>query len=88
MSPEEPGILPHDVHDVRGDDGLVVLALLLLAQAQQVLDDGDEKPLLVLLVHRAGYGAYCPAEGVQVLPRPLVTIHLRVKLRKKCLLLI
>lgn len=33
VGPEEPGVLAHDVHDVGGDDGLVVLALLLLAKA-------------------------------------------------------
>ena len=43
-----PGVLAHDVHDVRGDDGLVVLPLLLLAEAQQVLDHRHQEPLLVL----------------------------------------
>ena len=35
---QEAGVLAHDVHDVGGDDVLVVLAPLLLAQAQQVLE--------------------------------------------------
>ena len=37
VSSEEARILAHDVHDVGGDDGLVVLPSLLLTQAQQVL---------------------------------------------------
>lgn len=35
---EEARILAHDVHDVGGDDGLVVLSSLLLTQTQEVLD--------------------------------------------------
>ena len=35
---QEAGVLAHDVHDVGGDDGLVVLPPLLLTQAQQVLE--------------------------------------------------
>ncbi len=34
---EEAWILPNDVHDVGGYDGLVVLSSLLLAQTQQIL---------------------------------------------------
>ena len=37
MGPQEPRVLANDVHDVGGDDGLIVLALLLLAKAKQVL---------------------------------------------------
>jgi len=51
MSSKESRILPHDVHDVTGYDGLVVFPSLLLTQTQQVLDDSDQKSLLVLLVH-------------------------------------
>ena len=40
MGPEKARILSHNVHDVGGDDGLVVLALLLLAQSQQIFNDG------------------------------------------------
>ena len=76
MGAEETRILSNDVHDVRGDDGLVVFALLLLAQTEQVLDDGDQEPLLVLFVHGTRDGADCPAEGVQVLPAPFVAVHL------------
>ena len=76
---EEPRVLAHDVHDVGGDDGLVVLALLLLAQPQQVLDDRHQEPLLVLLVHRAGDGADGPAQRVEVLPRPLGAVNLKRK---------
>ena len=38
---EEAWILPHDVHDVGGDDSLVVLALLLFAQPQKVFYYSD-----------------------------------------------
>ena len=37
VGPEEPRVLADNVHDVGGDDGLVVLPLLLFAQPQQVL---------------------------------------------------
>ena len=37
---KEAGVLPNDVHDVGGDDGLVVFASLLFAQSQQVLFEG------------------------------------------------
>ena len=40
MGPEKARILSNNVHDVGGDDGLVVLALLLLAQSQQIFNDG------------------------------------------------
>lgn len=43
MCSEEAWILAHDVHDVGGDDGLVVLSPLLLTQAQQVLRKTGEK---------------------------------------------
>ena len=37
---KEAGVLPNNVHDVGGDDGLVVFASLLFAQSQQVLFEG------------------------------------------------
>lgn len=37
MCSEETWILADDIHDVGGDDGLVVLPSLLLTQTQQVL---------------------------------------------------
>lgn len=37
VSTEEAWVLPYNVHDVGGDDGLVVFPPLLLAQPQQVL---------------------------------------------------
>ena len=81
-----PWILSDDVHDVGGDDGLVVFALLLLAEPQQVFDDGDEEPLLVFLMHRAGYRSDGPTESVQVLPRPLVAVHLKGEEKKNNIL--
>ena len=44
------------------------------------LDDGDQEPLLVLLVHGAADGADGPAERVQVPPGPLCAVHLVVEL--------
>lgn len=37
MGSEEAWILANNIHDVGGDDGLVVLSSLLLTQTQQVL---------------------------------------------------
>ena len=44
------------------------------------LDDGNQEPLLVLLVHGAADGADGPAERVEVLPGPLGAVHLVVEL--------
>ena len=41
MSTQKTGVLADNVHNVGGDDGLVVLALLLLAKAEKILDHGD-----------------------------------------------
>ena len=46
MCTKEARVLTDDVHDVRGNDGLVVLATLLLAQSEQFLVEmsfNDEK---------------------------------------------
>jgi hypothetical protein len=48
--PEEARILANYVHDVGGNDGLVVLASLHLAEAKQILDDRHQEPLLVVLI--------------------------------------
>jgi len=37
LLPKKPWVLAHNVHDVGGNDCLVVLALLLFTQAQQIL---------------------------------------------------
>jgi hypothetical protein len=47
---EEPRVLADNVHDVRGADGLVVLAALHLGQAEELLDNCDQESLLGLLV--------------------------------------
>ena len=44
------------------------------------LDDCDQEPLLVLLVHRPADGADGPAQHVQIPPRPLGAVHLVVEL--------
>ena len=37
VGPKESWVLTHDVHDVRGNDGLVVFPLLLFTKAQEIL---------------------------------------------------
>ena len=76
MGAQEAWILADHVHDVGRDDGLVVLSLLLLAQPQQLLDDGDKEALFVFLVHGTREAADGPAQRVQVLPRPLAAVNL------------
>lgn len=51
-----------------------------IRSASADLDDCDEKPLLVLLVHGPADGTDGPAERVQVPPRPLRPVHLVVQL--------
>lgn len=50
MGFEETRVLANDVHDIRCDDRLVILPSLDLAQAQEVLDNRDQKPFLGFLV--------------------------------------
>ena len=59
---EEARVLADHVHDVGGDDGLVVFSLLLFAEAEQVADDRNQEAFLVLFVHGARDGADSPAE--------------------------
>jgi hypothetical protein len=47
---EKARVLADNVHDVGGDDGLVVLAALHFGQAEELLNDVDEEALLVFLV--------------------------------------
>lgn len=49
---QEARILSNNVHYVRSDDSLVVLAAFDLAEAKQILDDGHQKTLLGLLVYK------------------------------------
>lgn len=51
MGFEESWILSDNVHDIGGDYGLVVLSPLHLRQAQEILDNGDEEPLLDVLIY-------------------------------------
>ena len=68
MRLEEAGILADNVHDVGGDDGLVILAALHLSKSKKILDNGNKEPLLRLLVHGQGDGTNGPAENVAVVP--------------------
>ena len=76
MSFEKPRVLSDNVHDVRGNHGLVVLAALHLCQTEEILDDGYQEALLGFLVHGARDRSDRPAESVAVGPRPFRTIHL------------
>lgn len=44
------------------------------------LDDSDEEPLLIFLMHRPADGADGPAQHVEVPPGPLGAVHLVVEL--------
>lgn len=46
----------------------------------EYLDDSDQEPLLILLVHGPADGADGPAQRVEVLPGPLDAVNLVVKL--------
>ena len=61
MSAEKSWVLSDHVHDVGCNDCFVVLASLLLAQTQEVLDDRDEETLFIFLVHGTTDGANGPA---------------------------
>mmetsp|Transcript_2039 Transcript_2039/g.4526 ORF Transcript_2039/g.4526 Transcript_2039/m.4526 type:complete len:344 (-) Transcript_2039:668-1699(-) len=69
---QEAGVLANDVHHVAGDDGLVLLAALHLAEAQQVFDHGHKEPLLLPLLHCPADRADRPAETVQQRWRPML----------------
>lgn len=76
VSFEESRVLSDNIHDIAGNDGLIVLSALHFGETQEVLDDGDEESLLGFLVHSQGDGANGPAEDVAVVPRPFGSIHL------------
>lgn len=49
MSAQKSWILPDHIHYIGCNDRLIVLALLLLTQSKQILDDSDQKTFLILL---------------------------------------
>lgn len=51
MCLQEARILAHDIHDIGGDDRLVVFAPFELTKAEKVLDDSDQKPFFSLLIY-------------------------------------
>ena len=59
VGPEEAGVLAHDVHDVGGYDGLVVLPPLLLTQPQQVLENGTHGYYRLVIHHRFNHYKPC-----------------------------
>lgn len=79
MGLQEPRILTNRVHDVGCHDSLVIFATLSLTQAKQLLDHRHQETLFSLLIHSTRNGTDCPAELVEILPRPLTTIHLEGK---------
>jgi len=86
MSLEEARVLADNVHDVTGDDSLVVLATLLFGQAEQIFDYGDEEALFRLLVHSTRNGSNGPAESIAIGPRPLGIVDLASQLFRHDLL--
>ena len=51
MCLQETRILSDNVHDIRRNDGLVVLATLNFAEAEEILDDRHQETLLGLLIY-------------------------------------
>ena len=47
---QESWVLPNNIHNIRCDNGLVVLATLDLAQPKQIFDNSDQKPFFCFLV--------------------------------------
>ena len=47
---QESRILAHYIHNIRSNDGLVVLSSFNLAKAEEILDNSDQETLLGLLV--------------------------------------
>lgn len=47
---QEPRILADDVHDIRRDNRLVVLATLKFYKSQELLDDSHKETLFLLLI--------------------------------------
>lgn len=80
MSLKESGVLADNVHNVTGDNGLVVLTTLHFSKTKEVLDDSDKESLLRLLVHCKGNRADGPAKNVAVVPRPLAAVNLSSQL--------
>ncbi|KAG7148076.1 hypothetical protein HYQ46_003062 [Verticillium longisporum] len=80
MRLQETRVLADNVHDVTGDDGLVIFATLHLGQAKKILDDSHEEPLLRLFVHGQGNRTNGPAKHVAVVPRPFSAVNLACQL--------
>lgn len=48
---QKAGVLSNNIHNVGGHNGLVVLASLHLAEAQELFDDSDQETLLGIFVY-------------------------------------
>ena len=48
---KEAWVLSHHIHDIWGNDCLVVFATLLFTQAKQIFDDSHQESLLIFLMH-------------------------------------
>ncbi len=66
-----------DLHDVGGDDCFVVFAASDFAEVEEVADDSDKKPVLLLLHHAATDAADGPAQRVEACPWPVLCAQLR-----------
>ena len=63
------GTHPGYLHDVGGNDSLVVLAPCDLTQVEQVPDDGYKEPVFLLLQHGTADRPNGPTERVEPTPR-------------------
>lgn len=63
--PEEGGVLPDDIHDAGGNDGLVLLALLDFAELEEGPEGGDEEGPLFPFLDAPAERAHNPGQGVQ-----------------------
>ena len=55
---EESRVLADDIHNIRGDNRLVVLPSFDLAQAKKILDDCDQESLFCLLIYEYHASVY------------------------------
>jgi hypothetical protein len=47
---QESWVLSNNIHDIRCDNGLVILATLDFAQPKQIFDNGNQKPFFCFLI--------------------------------------
>lgn len=50
MGLEEARVLPNDIHDVGGDNSLVILTTFYFTKTQEIFDNSDQKTLFRFLI--------------------------------------